>query len=79
MLTATSSAHAVRSFAEAVERPGALNRPITPEHAPTVGDLPHHRRDPFDRLLMTQEQQLGAALVTADRVLAELPGETLPV
>ena len=39
---------------------------ITNEHALAVGDLPHHHRDPFDRLLIAQAQQEKLRLVTAD-------------
>lgn len=35
-----------------------------------VRDLPFHHRDPFDRLLVAQAQQLGVPLITADAALA---------
>lgn len=38
-------------------------------HALTVAELPHHHRDPFDRLLIAQAQLLQVPIVTADDVL----------
>lgn len=45
--------------------------PVTIEHAHalTVAELPHHHRDPFDRLLIAQAQLLQVPIVTADDVL----------
>ncbi len=53
--------------------------PITSEHALGVAALPLLHRDPFDRLLVSQAQELGATLVTADAVIAEYDVETLLV
>ncbi len=36
------------------------------EHALRVATLPHHHRDPFDRMLVAQAQVEGCALMTAD-------------
>lgn len=41
---------------------------ITPQHANTVGDLPMHHRDPFDRLLITQAWIEGLTIVTRDAI-----------
>lgn len=38
-------------------------------HALQVAALPHHHRDPFDRLLVAQAQVEGLTLLTADRAL----------
>lgn len=43
--------------------------PISLRHAARVGALPHHHRDPFDRLLVAQAQCDHLPLVTADRQL----------
>lgn len=40
--------------------------PITHAHALHVATLPHHHKDPFDRLLVAQAQLEKIALVTAD-------------
>jgi len=44
---------------------------IRAEHAWGVGDLPHHHRDPFDRLLISQALSEGLVIATADPVFAE--------
>lgn len=37
-------------------------------HALVVADLPLHRRDPFDRLLIAQARALDVPILTADRI-----------
>jgi PIN domain nuclease of toxin-antitoxin system len=39
---------------------------VSAEHAWRVRSLPHHHRDPFDRLLIAQAQVERLAIVTAD-------------
>jgi PIN domain nuclease of toxin-antitoxin system len=39
---------------------------ITTEHALAVEMLPHHHRDPFDRLLIAQAQMERLTLITRD-------------
>ncbi len=41
--------------------------PINAAHARLAGRLPHHHRDPFDRMLVAQAQAQGLTLVTRDR------------
>lgn len=43
---------------------------ITRTQAWAVGDLPLHHRDPFDRLLVAQAQDLGVPLITSDEALS---------
>ncbi len=43
---------------------------VTPEHAATVGTLPLHHGDPFDRLLVAQALTEPLRLVTADKKIA---------
>ena len=45
-------------------------RPITPADAMAAGRLPRHHRDPWDRLLVAQCLQEGAALISRDGDLA---------
>jgi PIN domain nuclease of toxin-antitoxin system len=40
--------------------------PITLEHATAVETLPHHHKDPFDRLLIAQARIEGLPIVGAD-------------
>ena len=41
--------------------------PITLTHAARVAELPHHHRDPFDRILIAQAQIEGLTIMTVDR------------
>ena len=45
---------------------GFKGLPITFEHAKRVAVLPHHHRDPFDRMLIAQAQIEGLAIATHD-------------
>ena len=44
--------------------------PLTAATAATVARLPHHHRDPFDRLLIAQAIAMPARLYTSDRRLS---------
>lgn len=61
---------------ERADEAGAELLPITPRHALAVGELPHHHRDPFDRLLIAQARLEGCAIVTGDRAF---PAYEVPV
>ena len=56
-------------FAKTLTDAGAAPMAITLEHAAAVEQLPHHHRDPFDRLLIAQAAIEGAAIVSADEDL----------
>ena len=45
---------------------GAVELPMTIEHAEASAALPWHHRDPFDRILIAQAQAEDATLLTAD-------------
>lgn len=45
---------------------GLVVLPITVEHADAQAVLPHHHRDPFDRLLAAQAQVEQVPLVSSD-------------
>jgi PIN domain nuclease of toxin-antitoxin system len=47
----------------------AIQLPISLEHAAGVEGLPHHHRDPFDRLLVAQALSENATLVTGHEAL----------
>ena len=61
---------------EVLTAAGAVPAPITLEHAATAARLPHHHRDPFDRLLVAQASVEGAVIVSAD---PELRAYDVPV
>ncbi|HWP49701.1 MAG TPA: type II toxin-antitoxin system VapC family toxin [Candidatus Limnocylindrales bacterium] len=44
--------------------------PITLTHVLTLGELPSHHKDPFDRLLIAQAKVEGAVLVSKDPIFA---------
>lgn len=41
---------------------------VTSDHAYEVGNLPRHRTDPFDRILIAQARLEGLTVVTRDAV-----------
>lgn len=47
--------------------------PITAKHAEAVVQLPHHHKDPFDRMLIAQSLVEGVALVSADEAFDAYP------
>jgi len=49
-----------------VEEERFIPLPVTLHHAEAASLLPHHHRDPFDRMLIAQAQSEGLTLVTAD-------------
>lgn len=53
-------------FLDGVVRAGFDLLTISTEHIRVLGDLPHHHRDPFDRLLVAQATAERLTLLTAD-------------
>jgi PIN domain nuclease of toxin-antitoxin system len=53
-------------FAFGIQASGFEDLPITLEHAERVAVLPHHHRDPFDRMLIAQAQVEGLSIATRD-------------
>ena len=51
---------------EQVQRNRFSVLPVTLEHVYELQALPHHHRDPFDRLLIAQARIEGCTLVTSD-------------
>lgn len=51
--------------------------PVYLSHALRVASLPHHHRDPFDRLLIAQSQIEGLPLMTADAAIAAYDVEVI--
>ncbi len=50
---------------------GAKLLPISPEHVMAVEALPHHHRDPFDRMLVAQAKTENLAIITKDVVFSQ--------
>lgn len=53
-----------------MRRSGTSALPVEHAHALRTAQLPDHHRDPFDRLLIAQAQQLDLTIVTADEQLS---------
>lgn len=58
---------------DAIEANRFLSLPITIPHALAVRSLPHHHRDPFDRILIAQALHEGFRLVNRDSEIAKYP------
>ncbi len=54
-------------------RNGLQLLPITLDHLLALDALPHHHKDPFDRLLIAQAQVEGVSLASADHVFGGYP------
>jgi PIN domain nuclease of toxin-antitoxin system len=52
-----------------LQREGFTELPISVAQATRAGLLPLHHRDPFDRLLVAQAQDLGITVLSADELL----------
>jgi PIN domain nuclease of toxin-antitoxin system len=52
--------------------------PVSLRHTHAIETLPHHHRDPFDRMLVAQAQVEGLTIVTVDRLLRRYPVSLLP-
>lgn len=50
---------------------GAIPLAVSMEHAAGVQRLPHHHRDPFDRLLVSQALLERATIVSADAAIRD--------
>lgn len=52
--------------------------PILLRHTRAIESMPHHHRDPFDRMLIAQAIVDGLTIVTADRKLTKYQVSLLP-
>lgn len=57
-------------FDEAVATCGFTELPVRSAHAELVRVLPHHHRDPFDRMLISQALLERLSLVSSDAAMA---------
>lgn len=67
----------VANYESIIKRLGAIDMPVTGDHALAAGSLSWDHRDPFDRMLAAQAIREHAVLVSKDRVFQELAGLTL--
>lgn len=69
--------HPPEDLAEALVDEGFQLLGIEPAHTRAVRHLPHHHRDPFDRMLVAQAQVERLTLVTRDERLAQYDVQVL--
>jgi PIN domain nuclease of toxin-antitoxin system len=50
---------------------------VSHAHAAGVADLPHHHRDPFDRLLIAQALSEGVPILSSDAQLDPYDSERI--
>jgi len=62
---------------EAVRLYGLNILSITPKHAEAIVQLPHHHRDPFDRMLIAQALVEEVAVVSSDDAFDAYPVKRL--
>ena len=65
----------VADFRRQILNAGFIELDIGIEHILAVGTLPALHRDPFDRLLIAQANIEHMTLLTADKHMAEYPGD----
>ena len=53
-------------ISDAMKRSGFVRLPIKDDHIERLLTLPHHHRDPFDRMLVAQADSEPLKLVTSD-------------
>jgi PIN domain nuclease of toxin-antitoxin system len=52
--------------------------PVLLRHTDPIESMPHHHRDPFDRMLVAQAVTDGLTIVTADRKLTDYQVALMP-
>jgi PIN domain nuclease of toxin-antitoxin system len=52
--------------------------PVLLRHTDPIESMPHHHRDPFDRMLVAQAVVDGMTIVTADRKLTKYQVSLMP-
>jgi PIN domain nuclease of toxin-antitoxin system len=60
----------VDNVTEKLEQTGFQLLQIAPRHAEAIRHLPHHHRDPFDRMLIAQAMSENLQMLTVDRNFA---------
>ncbi len=65
------------AFEDILAEAGFVLLPVTLDHTDEVARLPHHHRDPFDRMLVAQARAEHLALVSHDRVLRQYDVQVL--
>lgn len=78
--SAIGKLHATASdLVAGIEASGFDELRVSAQHAARVADLPHHHRDPFDRLLVAQALHEPLHLLTADVFLRKYSDLVVPI
>jgi PIN domain nuclease of toxin-antitoxin system len=72
----TVPGNSIRSFYEQVDRIGITILTVTKGHILRTESLPHHHRDPFDRMIVAQALEENLTILTAD---SDIPKYAAPV
>ena len=72
----TVPGNSIRSFYEQVDRIGITILTVTKGHILRTESLPHHHRDPFDRMIVAQALEESLTILTAD---SDIPKYAAPV
>ena len=72
----TVPGNSIRSFYEQVDRIGITILTVTKGHILRTASLPHHHRDPFDRMIVAQALEESLTILTAD---SDIPKYAAPV
>jgi PIN domain nuclease of toxin-antitoxin system len=64
-------------LAKELDKEGFVLLPIQIEHISRLANLPHLHRDPFDRMLIAQAQELGVPLLTNDAKIRQYSIKTI--
>ena len=72
----TVPGNSIRSFYEQLDRIGITILTVTKGHILRTESLPHHHRDPFDRMIVAQALEENLTILTAD---SDIPKYSAPV
>jgi PIN domain nuclease of toxin-antitoxin system len=72
-----TSGMSIYEIAALLQRLGLSLLPLHLEDISRLVDLEHHHRDPFDRMLIAQAQELGVPLLTNDARIKQYPVKTI--
>jgi len=64
----------IYELVDAVSESGFKELPLSFHHSIAISELPHHHRDPFDRILIAQALCEPLILLTADKILQQYSG-----
>lgn len=65
------------AVSSAVDDAGFIRRLVRFEDCEKLAELPHHHRDPFDRMLVAQALVDGIPVITRDALIRQYPIQTI--